>query len=860
MTSDSQLEQVLDCYLHELSEGLEPDPEEYVRRHPQLEAALRGVFRTLEFVEATGRTLNASKLSQGQRLGEFRIVREIGRGGMGVVYEAVQDSLDRRVALKVLATDALLSETAAERFKREANTAARLQHHNIVPVYAIGEEQGIRFYAMQFIDGRSLEEHLQQHRQDRRPPGRAELQRIADWGRQVADALAHAHAQGTVHRDIKPSNLLLDSHDNIWVTDFGLARAAIHPTITITGDIIGTARYMSPEQARGAGSQLDERTDIYSLGSTLYELLTLKPPFDGETRDAILLQLTNSRSTDPRDLNPAISRDLQTVIGKCLEPEPRNRYASARDLAEDLRRFVAGEPIKARRTPLLMQAGRYVSRHRPHSLVVLLLAVLAAGWFYTLFDSRRSLGEGQVQDALHALLYERRPERSAALLDQASERGIDSIESRLCRGLLPLLEGRAGEAVDLLTAAHDRAPDHLETTFALALAHTHNTDFVTARELMDRSREMEPDTALAWLLQGLLLGRVSGSTAIEALNRAIMLRPDFTLALETRGLYRGNRLLNLGDRTQLQPMLDDANTLVVLRPGHSSAFQHRARGWLSAAAFAGTRPELAAEQERWIENCRQDLARAAELESDPSPALLLLRGTYRRFTGDLETARDLFEKAAASSRDAGATPETYLVFEHALTLYSLGDTQAALNTIGPVQAALLDYYPMVLLQALLLAESHRLNLARELCRNHLESLSGNATALFLAVGGLELLCDHTLAEQAILDFERRQAAELFSEHASPEVARPPLDYLLGRIDAPDLLSKAADHPGNRCEYAFYVALRELGRGNRAAGVEALEICLTTGVYHFGEYRLAFALRERARASLSWPAWVRGDNG
>ena len=218
------LEQVLDDYMEELAAGKQPDQEAILRAHPTLAEALRGVFKTLDFVEAASRTLTTTTLTEGSKLGEYRIIREVGRGGMGVVYEALQSSLGRRVALKILPASALLSENALERFIREAATAGRLHHSNIVPVYAVGEEEGIRFYAMQFIDGRSLTEARAETVTEGEPISERFFRRVADWGRQVAEALAYAHEAGVVHRDIKPSNLLVDAKDHVWITDFGLAR------------------------------------------------------------------------------------------------------------------------------------------------------------------------------------------------------------------------------------------------------------------------------------------------------------------------------------------------------------------------------------------------------------------------------------------------------------------------------------------------------------------------------------------------------------------------------------------------------------------------------------------------------------
>ena len=259
--------------------------------------------------------------SQNQRLGDFEILRELGRGGMGVVYEARQVSLNRNVALKVLSGGFGLTPKAVDRFHREAEAAAKLHHTNIVPVYATGEHDGTHFYAMELIDGPSLDRVIKQLRQASKQTAASEssdqpnsphleatgpyvgdsdpaqaltssalcsgsryFDTVARMIADVADALDHAHKNGVIHRDIKPSNLLLSSSGRLSINDFGLARMLEQPGMTMTGEFVGTPAYMSPEQVTAGRIQLDHRTDIYSLGATLYELLTLEPPFRGKSR------------------------------------------------------------------------------------------------------------------------------------------------------------------------------------------------------------------------------------------------------------------------------------------------------------------------------------------------------------------------------------------------------------------------------------------------------------------------------------------------------------------------------------------------------------------------------------------------
>jgi serine/threonine protein kinase len=291
-------------------------------------------------------------------LGDFRIVREVGRGGMGVVYEAEQVSLGRRVALKVLPLAATLGGTQLQRFQNEARAAAGLHHANIVPVHFVGCERGVHFYAMQFIDGLSLAAVLARLRQPAGsgagegadadttayvpPPaaaqdgatactqpaallttaggtqGRDYFRAVARLGLQAGEALDHAHQLGVVHRDIKPANLMVDGSGHLWVTDFGLARMQSEASLTATGDLIGTLRYMSPEQALAKRVVIDHRTDIYSLGTTLYELLTLRPAFPGKDRQELLRQITFEEPVPPRQLNKAVPAHLEIIVLKAM--------------------------------------------------------------------------------------------------------------------------------------------------------------------------------------------------------------------------------------------------------------------------------------------------------------------------------------------------------------------------------------------------------------------------------------------------------------------------------------------------------------------------------------------------------------
>jgi serine/threonine protein kinase/WD40 repeat protein len=414
---------VADEFAAELERGGNPDAEQYAGRHPQAANLLRQVLASVQMVRQSAASGDGSLTGTGAAsaadppgyetgvLGDFRLVREIGHGGMGVVYEAIQISLGRRVALKVLPFATALDPRHLQRFRNEAQAAAHLQHPNIVPIYAVSCDRGVHSYAMQYIDGQTLagliaelrrlakrEEHSSASSADRANDtndrnctsqignrksssrlasafntrhsfgagaSTAFYRGVAELAIQAADALDYAHQMGVTHRDVKPGNILLDAQGRLWIADFGLAQVRADSQLTATGDLLGTLRYMSPEQAQARRGILDHRTDIYSLGATLYELLTLRPPIDGNDRPELLRKLADEDPAPPTKIDRLIPTDLETILTKALSKSPGDRYATARDLADDLRRFLSDKPIRAKRPTAWDRSRKWARRHKP---------------------------------------------------------------------------------------------------------------------------------------------------------------------------------------------------------------------------------------------------------------------------------------------------------------------------------------------------------------------------------------------------------------------------------------------------------------------------------------------------------------
>lgn len=469
------VDELAEEFLHQRRTGQHSDIDSYAAKYPALADDIREVFPALLAMESLKQDWETADHNSGttstvplQQLGDYRLLREIGRGGMGIVYEAVQKSLDRHVALKLLPQHAVADAGHVRRLQREAKTAAALHHSNIVSVFGFGQEQGYHYIVMQLIDGAPLDRVIRTLREpggvsltqslgsssdtafvegalgvlidgaqvapktepvgsilgglvsqtdsllhtaslgedvgacekadktpaandspvklpDAQPKNAGYWRLVARLGSQIADALNHAHERGTLHRDIKPANILLDAEGAIWVTDFGLAHATDGSNATQSGQLAGTLSYMAPEQFDGFS---DERSDVYSLGLTLYELATLRPANPPGSRAETIARATTASPVMPRTVNPNIPADLQTIILKAISRDPVHRYASAGALAEDLLNFEEDRPINARRVSATERFRRWCRRNPWLALstsacvLLLLLSTIAAAMGY----------------------------------------------------------------------------------------------------------------------------------------------------------------------------------------------------------------------------------------------------------------------------------------------------------------------------------------------------------------------------------------------------------------------------------------------------------------------------------------------
>ncbi|MSR61291.1 MAG: serine/threonine-protein kinase [Planctomycetes bacterium] len=607
--------------------------------------------------------------------GRYRITRELGRGGMGVVYEAEDVALRRRVALKVLRLPAQLGPGLAEQVLREARAAARLDHPNIAAVYDAHDDA----IALQFIEGRPLSEIE-----------KPELRRLVGWLRDAALAVHHAHEQGIVHRDLKPHNLMIDG-ERVVVTDFGLAKElALDTSQSLSGAVLGTPSYMPPEQAGGRAREVDARSDVYALGATLYDRLAGRPPFVDKDLVALLRAVVEDEPPPLASLAPDVPRDLALVVHKCLAKEKERRYASAKELAEDLTRWLAGEPVRAEAPTLAYRLEKFVRRNRAWVAAALVLALFALGAGAVLWSERAQ------NDAIAAVLSTLDPanqhlanarvlvRRSQAEADAELELGIDLCQRFLARRPAAEIEAKLGQLLrehrlfDEALAAFDRTlalapgygPARLERGLLLAKLQQERVtagdapaaEALRARALDDLAVVDDGGVLLetfARVLGGAERARLSGQpdearrlyaeaasldpTRVEpalALAPLSLERGDLdsalTQAMSAMDLFRGFAPAYVaqaaarvsGDASAEAPTQElegfegrfgDYPALLVLRPSTALAYANRGQGELRQAARRAAEGDLA-EASSAVERAKEDLERALTIEPELAAA------------------------------------------------------------------------------------------------------------------------------------------------------------------------------------------------------------------------------------------------
>ncbi len=853
-------------------------------------------------------------------LGDFQIIRELGRGGMGIVFEARQISLNRKVALKVLGDSLGMTAKAVVRFRREAEAAAKLHHTNIVPIYATGEHEGTHYYAMELVEGPSLNHVIRnlqmvqrQEAQGPRPSraqshdpvgatkaqgehpadsfavGESTVSAMPEWvakalapeeastasksairdssstlsgdGRyfdtvakmiaDVADGLEYAHNHGVIHRDMKPSNLLLSPDGRLSINDFGLARMLEQPGMTMTGEFVGSPLYMSPEQIAAGRAPLDHRTDIYSLGATLYELLALAPPFVGERRDQIIAQIIHKEPRPPRSVNKKIPVDLETICLKAMEKDPDRRYQTAGQLAEDLRRYINRFEISAKRVGVVGRTVKWVRRHPGVAalLGLVILAGAAAGVAaYQVRLSNQRMAAMQLdkakEDALLAA-WSGQFESAERDIQEAERLGVSHAWARMLRAQVAFHQDRPDEAIEHLEQAIRLVPDSLVARAMMAKALNWIGRWDLGVMMLDDLEKLTPKTAEDFLFLGWARAMVTPYRGLDALDEAVRMRPSSPIARVVRADARANHANDTGDPVDVEAALDDARTAKSLLPDSAFVLETHLYANLVAATVYGQRRE-SEKQAVALGEAKEDVGALERFQG--FPGAIWARGTYFLLTGANDDAFDVWKKALESEHPS----------DDAFTWYA-----HLLQSRGKYDQAI------VILDRL---DERGGSAEGDLARGYFAMFEGKpdaqqaalaayATAMARKDSSLMVLWHQTILWLLGREQEAMDACPALDER----FARLPkwvlewyqhlLDFGCDRIGEKELLTAAGDSRRCQCEGQYFIGIRRLSKGDRTGAVEHFRRSVDTGVFDFLEYNWSRRFLERVREDPTWPPWI-----
>ena len=847
----------------------------------------------------------------GSQVGDFEIMSEIGRGGMGIVYRARQRSLDRDVALKILPGASFRSGQAVYRFRREALAAARLNHENVVPIYAQGEFEGHYYYAMKLVNGCGLDVAIRDRSEllsstfvpkapspaswmrsfpapqkgsdttDDTPaqpvPEPAPIKRsaadyrlIATMMAGVAEGLGHAHDKGVLHRDVKPSNLLVGEEQRLYVADFGLAYLEDEPHVTVTGEVMGTPAYLAPEQISGSISDLDHRVDIYSMGVTLYELLTGRRPFTGDSRDQILHAICTAIPPTPRHHDRAIPVDLETICLRAMEREPSRRYPNAFALAEDLHRFSEGRHILSRRVGPVEKAVRWIAGHKTLSMAVMLAmaaGVTTAGWSWSARQTRIKEIQRLLGKTYEALVYRNYhyPQRVEQDMEQAASLGASGRRFHLLQALSYLGRYEEREAVPHMQAILDEDSGDVEALYLLAYLHWRLEDREAYQITFDQAEQLGgPTSAEGWFFRGLAVHRDDPDIAIDSYRQACLIRaadqaffPQATLNLaraHNQRMYATRSIDSLSEADLYFRQLADQGHYGSA-PYYFLSITHRLAGEIYRGSAgvrgdeqAGAHFDLALQWARDGQAHYPDSARPVTAEAECLEQLGLF--------ADALAARD---RAVALARTDFMRCES-LHYRWRLH-YWLGHLDEALEDIEEHATCMPDslHYAHIY-PALVLAEMGRIDEALDHARGIPNGQPPDLQAVIWSSSCLRLLGQGDEADQLL----RAHAPELDSSNGSnatdEDTWRAALYALcMGKatLENLDELAAQAEKPwARRGEADFHAAVRALSLGNQDEAIELLDRSYRSFDGALGYSFHAKVILERIAIDPPWPDWNR----
>jgi serine/threonine protein kinase len=825
---------------------------------------------------------------------------------MGIVYEARQVSLNRKVALKVLSGSLGLTSKAVIRFKREAEAAARLHHTNIVPIYATGEHEGTHYYAMELIDGPGLDQVIQRMRQEQdhddpsatpkeepvsvdamtaatRDPaagpmaeamgykgllasaesiasessapgpaaatsslsgtgGGGYFDAVARMMAEVADALDYAHAEGVVHRDIKPANLLLSAHGRLHVNDFGLARMLEQPGMTVSGEFMGSPMYMSPEQIAVGRAPLDHRTDIYSLGASLYQLLTLEPPFLGNRRDQVIGQIMHKEPRRPRAINRKIPVDLETICLKAMEKDPDKRYQTAGDMAKDLRAYVNRFAISARRVGPVGRALRWSQRHKALSAALtcmaIAIAVASTIGYRAIIAERQHRAEAieQELDEANRIALDGDYDRAEQAVQRAVDLGAAGGRVHLLRGEIALYRSDNETAAKELKLAVKAMPQSQEARASLAHAYMNLFQFDTSDTTVAEAEALPSRTAGDYLALGMMVGNTDPERGIALLDKAVELRHS-PQALLARAYTRIEYAENEMDPHLVDLALRDVEAACTILPADDpSSIGSGMDIRMDAARIYGL---LGMETER------KSLLKLAAADIAAMEKLPLNRPRIgAHFTYYNETdQRDLAFQWLQTLYQQYPDGPSAMLYE--IELYERGDIAKAIAVTPP------DNLDAQTLCAFALAETgpDGARKAMEIYTRVQQTQNPNSR---LYAHYIPLFLGRT-------DIARADALALRATgvvfHVWRGWSNHLLDYHCGLLTDEQLLQFAEKSNFSLCEAYFNIGLRRLTEGNRPAAIAMFRKGAATRLRVYEECFLSRTFINRMEKDPQWPHWL-----
>jgi serine/threonine protein kinase len=831
---------------------------------------------------------NESPSLSGQQVGDFLIEKQIGAGGMGLVYRARQLSLKRSVALKVLPHHLHYSESARARFGREIEAAARLHHRNIVAVFTTGAESGTIYYAMEFIEGPSLSQVIEALRGQPLPelepcqlmPPNASrsvtsthalagdvtplpdatrngidlsmlttaggyFRSIAILLAEVADGVQYAHDAQVIHRDIKPSNLLLSRDGRIYVSDFGLARLAEEPGLTRTGEFLGTPFYMAPEQISATDGAIDERTDVYALGATLYELLTLRPPLFGDRREQVVSKILREEPISPRSLNRLVPHDLDTICLKALEKQPARRYPSAGAMANDLRLFAEGLSISAKPTSAIGRGFKWIERHRTLAATVAGMCVLFVAMLF--FAYRTRVAESRWTDAEFSRVYETAQlaalegnlQRAGEAIGEAENLGAPPAQLALLRGQLDFHSGKFQEACNHLELAVRDMPDSLAAHALLTNAYGANEQHEKRVKAASHLADLQPSTLQDYLLLAEAQSYSDFSKARATLDEAVGHHKTSVVARLTRGGVLVYRALETADAELAEAAIDDLRIAGELLEPNAFLLGRMMQARLVAAAAY----ESADDPEDRQTHLAQAALTADELKRFPGQYQAhLWRAAYFDYVGDDEHAIEEW----LANKDHSIT---FLV----LTLFRLERYQEAMELCEERRARypgarFTEFFRSFVLSGMTESPQEFVAAFEPQGKETLDPLNAHrfSYTIYCLAGNLD-------AAQQYSRNVRTSGVRLAQDEGS---WRNILDYTCGDLDRDQMLIQVSNSRSALCQAHFLIGMTNLAKGNRKDARKHFHACSNLRINRYVEDFMSRALIAQLDREPTWPQWIR----